>query len=79
MSETIKIVATYRNLSDEHIHQIRKVFDKVTVELVTDKENLLSAIRDADIILGDRMFDKELFLAAKNLKWVHVVSAGIDR
>ncbi len=60
-------------------HQIRKVSDKVTVELVTNKENLLSAIRDADIILGDRMFDKKLFLAAKNLKWVHVVSAGIDR
>ena len=79
MSERIKIVTTYGRLSDEHIQQMRKVSEKVTVEMVTDKENLLSAIRDADIMLGDRMFDKEVFLTAKKLKWLHVVSAGVDR
>jgi len=79
MSERIKIVTTYGRLSDGHIQQMRKVSEKVTVEMVTDKKNLLSAVGDADIMLGDRMFDKEVFLAAKKLKWVHVVSAGVDR
>lgn len=79
MSERIKIVTTYRMLSEKHLQQICKVSDKVTVEMVTDKKNLLSAVRDADIMLGDRMFDKEVFSAAKKLKWAHVVSAGVDR
>jgi len=78
VSEIIKIVASYRWLSERHIQQIRKVSDKVTLELVGDKENLLGAVRDADIMLVDRMFDKEVFLAAKKLKWVHVIWAGVE-
>ena len=35
------------------------------------------AVRDAEVIFG--RIDREMFLAAKNLKWAQVASAGVER
>ncbi len=79
MSERIKILSTYKELSEKYVQQIRAVSDKITVEIVTDKERVLSAVGDAEILLDSGMFNKEVLMASKRLKWVHAVSAGVER
>jgi len=78
MSDKIKILSTYRELSEKHLEQIRAVSDRITVEVVTDKEKVVSAIGDAEILLDGGMFNKGVLMASERLKWVHAVSAGVE-
>jgi len=77
MSEKIKVLITYRGLSEKHIKQIQEISEKIEVAKATDEESILEAARDVVIIFG--RLNKETFLAAKRLKWIHVASAGVDR
>jgi len=80
MSEKIKILINYKGeqpLNRLHIQQICEVSDRIMVELATEEKNILDAVEDAEIILG--WFNREMFLASKKLKWIHVGSAGVDR
>jgi len=77
MSEKIKVLITYRGLSEKHIKQIQEISEKIEVAKATDEESILEAARDVEIIFG--RLNKETFLAAKRLKWIHVASAGVDR
>jgi len=76
MSERIKILITYRGLSEKHIQQIREVSSRIVVTVAAEKEDIES-VEDAEIIFGP--FDRETLLQAKRLKWVQVPSAGVDR
>ncbi len=77
MTEKIKVLITYKGLSEDHIQQIREVSDKIEVEKATDEESVLGAVRDAEVVFG--RFNKKMFLASKRLRWVQVPSAGVDR
>jgi len=79
MSDEIRILSTYEEISEKHIQQMRKVSDNITVEIVTEKERVRNAVDRAEILLDAGVFDKEVFLAAKRLRWVHAVSAGVER
>ena len=77
MTGKIKVLITYKGLSEDHIQQIRDVSDKIEVEKATDEESVLDAVRDTEVIFG--RFNKEMFSASKKLRWVQVPSAGVDR
>lgn len=77
MTGKIKVLITYKGLSEDHIQQIRDVSDKIEVEKATDEESVLDAVRDTEVIFG--RFNKEMLLASKKLRWVQVPSAGVDR
>jgi len=79
MSEEVKIVSTYRALSPKHIEQIREVSRRAKVEVVTEKEKIFSAVEDAEIMVDAGMFDRQVFMASRGLRWVHAVSAGVER
>jgi len=76
MSERIKILITYRGLSEKHIQQIREASSRIVITVAAEKEDIES-VEDAEIIFGP--FDRETLLQAKRLKWVQVPSAGVDR
>jgi len=44
---------------------------------VSSREEALTAVRDAEILFG--RIDREMFLAARSLRWIQVRSAGVDR
>ncbi len=55
-----------------------KLRDKVDLVSSHDKEDLKKVIPDAEILVCFSV-DKETFLAAKRLKWIHCGSAGVDQ
>jgi len=77
MPEKVKILITYRGLRERYIQQIREISERIEVEMIPDGGSILNAVRDAEVIFGD--FSKEMFFASKKIKWIQVVSAGVDR
>src|SRR3989338_10797053 len=66
-------------LNEKHIQQIKQQFPNVEVTVADDiKEQVDSKIEDAEIILTSRLHNI-YSQKAKNLKWIHVTAAGIDR
>lgn len=66
-------------LNETHIRQIEQQFPKVEVTVVDDvKGEVDPKIEEAEIILTSRLHNID-FQKAKNLKWVHVTAAGVDR
>lgn len=63
-------------LSPEHLAEIRQVSARLELFQPASREALLKAAADAEVILGD--FDRELFEAARRLRWVQVPAAGVD-
>jgi len=76
MSEKIRVLLTYRGLSEKHVQRIREVSTRITLDIAADKEKVLDAVKDAEVIFGG--FNRDMFLASKKLKWVHVASAGVE-
>ena len=77
MSRRIKVLINYGRLSERFIQQIRSVSDRIEVVHVSSREEALAAVRDAEILFG--RIDREMFLAARSLRWIQVRSAGVDR
>ena len=78
MNRKIKILINLRRkLREDLIQRIREVSDKIEVVEASSRKEALRAIEDADIVFG--WIDRELFLAAKNLKWIQVLTAGVNR
>ena len=73
----VKVLISYGRLSENLIQRIREVSDRIEVVEASDREEALRAIKDAEVVFG--RIDKEMFLAAKNLKWIQVKSAGVER
>ncbi|MFQ6095246.1 MAG: D-2-hydroxyacid dehydrogenase [Candidatus Bathyarchaeia archaeon] len=74
----IKVIVTTDILLEEHLKRISQVSERVKVEKCLDKEEILKAVKDAEIIVG-WLFDSEIFHAATSLKWFHAASAGVER
>ena len=64
------------NLTDERADELRTIFPDIEFINVHDLESLAGEIRDADALCSMRI-TPELFRAAKELKWIHSVAAGI--
>ena len=77
MPRRIKILINYGRLSERLIQQIRDVSDRIEVVIPSSREEALMAVKDAEIIFGE--IDREIFLEAKNLRWIQVKSAGVDK
>jgi len=77
MWRKIKILINYEGLSERLVQQIREVSENVEVTKACNRKDALIAVRDAEVVFGE--IDREMFLAAKNLKWIQVKSAGVDK
>lgn len=66
------------NLPSLYVKQIQDVSPRVKVQVSSDKKELLTLIQDADVLLAGT-FSRELFLAAKRLRWIQSFFAGVDR
>lgn len=58
--------------------KVRNVSSSLEVVQSGDKEEALHLVEDADILFAG-FFSKELFLAARRLKWIQAWGAGVDR
>ena len=70
------IVLMNTPLSPEHRAQIQAVSDRLELLCPTGHDTLLAAAARAEVIFGG--FDRALFQAAPHLRWVQVLSAGVD-
>jgi D-2-hydroxyacid dehydrogenase (NADP+) len=62
----------------EVIYSSPKVKKGVDLVFSEDKDHLKKIISDADILVCMKV-DKDAFLMAKNLKWIHIGLAGVER
>jgi phosphoglycerate dehydrogenase-like enzyme len=76
------IVLINTSLSPEHRAQIQAVSDRLELVCPAGRDALLAAagyppkVGEAEVIFGG--FDRTLFQAAPRLRWVQVLSAGVD-
>jgi D-2-hydroxyacid dehydrogenase (NADP+) len=66
------------DLPTTYVEKIRNVSPNLQVLQSEDKEEALRLIVDADILFAG-FFSKDLFLAARRLKWIQAWGAGVDR
>jgi D-2-hydroxyacid dehydrogenase (NADP+) len=65
------------SLPTPYVERIRAFSPKVTVQQSRNKEEALALAKDVDILLAG-FFSLELFKAAKRLKWIQTLFAGVD-
>lgn len=66
------------DLPSVNVERIRGVSPSLEVVQSEDKEAALRLIEDADVLFAG-FFSRELFLAARRLKWIQAWGAGVDR
>lgn len=73
-----KIAAGPRAVTKEHVKKIKAVGKNIDVVVTVDAIAAASYAADADVIAG---FPKTIpaIVGAKNVKWIHSFSAGMDR
>ncbi len=76
MRKKIKVLVYYGDLSEALVQHIRDVSERIEVAVVNDDKSALEAFVDAEVVFGK--FNKELFSAAKRLRWVQTKGAGVD-
>jgi len=64
-------------LPAQYVEMIRAVSPKVRVQQSLGKEEAITMAEDVDILLAG-FFSLELFKAAKRLKWIQTLFAGVD-
>ena len=71
----------YFHVGENHLKKIRSVSKDIEVFVVPDTqpEDVLKHALDADIIVGFPAILGEVIGKAKNLKWAHSFSAGVDK
>jgi D-2-hydroxyacid dehydrogenase (NADP+) len=67
----------FQDFRDE-VFSSEKLRDRIDLVPSHDKDDLKKVISDAEILVCFSI-DKETFLAAKKLKWIHCGSAGVDQ
>jgi phosphoglycerate dehydrogenase-like enzyme len=77
MPEKVMVLIYYGDkLSEALVQQVRGVSEGIEVTVVDDEKAALKAVVDAEVVFG--RFNKELFSAAKKLRWVQTKGAGVD-
>lgn len=72
-----KVLVSF-DLPSDYIKKIKDVSPNIEVIKSQNKEEALSLVKDVDVLLAG-FFSKDLFLAAKKLKWIQAWGAGVDR
>jgi phosphoglycerate dehydrogenase-like enzyme len=75
--ERIKVLISF-DLPKMYVAKIRNVSKSTEVMQSEDKKEALQIIEDADILFAG-FFSRDLFLAARKLKWIQAWGAGVDR
>ena len=80
MKITVALSKRERDFQDfrDEVFSSEKLRDKIDLVPSHDKDDLKKFISDAEILVCFSV-DKESFLAAKKLKWIHCGSAGVDQ
>ena len=69
-------------ITKEHLDQALKNFpeikEKVDIFIDWDEDNFKTSMSDADILLAWNFSTKNLKKIAPNLKWAHLISAGVE-
>jgi len=73
----IKVLISF-GLPKIYVAKIRNVSKNIEVLQSEDKKEALHIIKDADILFAG-FFSRDLFLAARKLKWIQAWGAGVDR
>jgi len=73
----IKVLISF-DLPNIYVDKIRNVSQSLEVLQSEDEKEASRLIKDADILFAG-YFSRELFLAARRLKWVQAWGAGVDR
>ena len=77
LDEKLKILVSFV-IKPEQLRQIRRISKKITVDFTKSPDEVVRRIREVDILFAGR-FNNEILFAAKQLKWIHATSAGIER
>ncbi len=72
----MKIVVTSRT-TDQFLNELRTTFPDVHFHRAATPAEEIQQIRDADVYCGEP--SREVFLAAKKLRWIQCPGTGIDR
>ena len=67
-----------KDLFENMLNKHPEIKDKITYLIDWDDDNWLSSMKDADILLAWNFPTNELVEIAPNLKWIHIVSAGVN-
>jgi phosphoglycerate dehydrogenase-like enzyme len=73
----MKVLISF-DLPNVYVEKIRSVSPTLEVVQSADKDEALRLIKDADILFAG-FFSRDLFIAAKKLKWIQAWGAGVDR
>lgn len=73
----MKVLITF-NLLNIYVKKIEDISADLIVQKSHKEKELLEFVKDADILFA-QFFSRELFLAAKKLKWIQTLSAGVER
>jgi len=75
--QKMKILVSF-DLPNDCLEKIRKCSPSVDIVQSESRDEALRLVEDADVLFAG-FFSKELFLAAKRLKWIQAWGAGVDR
>ena len=67
-----------KDLFENMLSKYSKIKDKITYLIDWDDDNWISSMKEADILLGWNFPTNNLKEMAPNLKWIHIVSAGVN-
>ena len=67
-----------KDLFENMLNKYSKIKDKITYLIDWDDDNWISSMKEADILLGWNFPTNNLKEMAPNLKWIHIVSAGVN-
>ena len=67
-----------KDLFENMLNKYSKIKDKITYLIDWDDDNWISSMKEADILLGWNFPTNNLKEIAPNLKWIHIVSAGVN-
>ena len=68
----------YKDLFENMLNKHPEIKDKITYLVDWDDDNWISSMKDADILLAWNFPTNGLVEIAPNLKWIHIVSAGVN-
>src|SRR3989344_3959752 len=72
---------SHMQIQDRHVEQI-KALDSSLEVVVCEEDNeaeIRKNLKDADVLAGVNRSSSELVKEAKNVKWIHAFSAGVDK
>ena len=72
----IMMNANLDELTEEQLQRVQQVSEENQIVVARSQDEQLAEVADVDIIFGS--FNRALFDASKNLKWVQTEGAGID-